>query len=96
MKHGLANPKVGDNATADRLHGAELPRCAADACLGLASRRFDLTRAGTNRHEGWLIYRNALPVNVDESVRRAEVDSDTQATEGAGYHGIPLGEAASQ
>ena len=55
---------------------------ATEAGLRLASHRFDFSRAGTNRHEGWLFDRYPLSVDVDESVGRTEVETRTRPTEG--------------
>lgn len=91
MKHALAYAKVGDGPSTDRLHGAELPRCATDASLRLASRRFDLSSAGTNSHAARLIDRYPLSaVDTDESVCRTEVETHTHPTDGTDRSGIPL------
>jgi hypothetical protein len=94
MKHAFADSQVGDDPTTDRLYGAELPWCATESGPRLGSRSFDLASAGANRHEGWLFDRDALPMDVDESVRCAQVESQAHATDGADHSGIPLVEVA--
>jgi hypothetical protein len=94
MKHALANSEVRDDPTTDRFYGAELPWCATEAGLRLGSRRFDLARAGANRHEGWFIDREALSMDVDKSVRRTQVETHAHATYGTEHSGIPLVEVA--
>jgi len=90
VQHAFAQREVGDHPTTNWLHRAELLRCAAHAGLRPASGRFNLTRAGTDRHEGWLFDGNTLTVDVDESVGRAQVETNTYAAEGADHDGIPL------
>ena len=94
MKQALANSEVRDDPTTDRFYGAELPWCATESGPRLGSRSFDLASAGANRHEGWLFDRDALPMDVDESVRRTQVESQAHTTDGTDHSGIPLVEVA--
>jgi hypothetical protein len=85
MEHALAYPKVTDDPPTDRLHGAELPWRPTDAGLRLPSRRFDLSSAGTNRHEAWLFDRYPLSVDANESVGSTEIDTQTHGNDGTDH-----------
>ncbi len=80
-KHLLGHVEVGDHAVLERTNRLDRPRRAAEHPLGLDADGVDLVRARVDRDDRRLGQHDAATADVDERVRRAEVDRHVAAAE---------------
>ena len=78
-KHGFGNVEVGDDAVAQRSHGADRTRRAAQHLLGFFAHGEDpLAPAwvGLNGDDRRLAGHDPTPLHIDEGRGRAEIDGE--------------------
>jgi hypothetical protein len=90
-QHGLGDFEVGDDAVLEGTDGDDVARGAAEHAFGIISDGEHLIGAGFDRDDGWLAQDDAVVLDVDQSVRGAEVDADVigkQVSEKLFEHGM--------
>ena len=73
-EHAFGDVEVGDDAVLQRPDRHDVARRPADHALGLDADSDDLAGVGVDRDDGRLIEHDASPADVDQSVRRAQID----------------------
>ena len=73
-EHRLRDLEVGDHAVLQGSHGVDRGRGAAEHLLRLGPNRVDLAGGDVHRHDRRLGENDAAAADVDQGVRRAEVD----------------------
>src|SRR5919106_689114 len=82
-EHRLGHVEVGDDAVLQRPDGRDGAGRAAEHALGLDPDGVDFARALVDSDHGRLGEHDSAPADVDERVRRAEVDSHLATAEAA-------------
>ena len=75
-QHRFRHFEVRDDAVFQWTHRHDVCRRATEHALGFVAHREDLVRAGLHRHDRWFAQNDPLILYVNESVGRAEIDSD--------------------
>ena len=75
-QHRLGHFEVGDDAVLQRTDGDDIGRRAAEHAFRLVADGEHFVRAGLHRHDRRLAQDDALILDVDERVGRAEIDAD--------------------
>ena len=75
-QHRLGHFEIRDDAIFQRPHCDDVRRRAPEHALGLVAHRQHFDGAGLNRHDRGLAQHDALIFDINERVRRPEIDPD--------------------
>ena len=83
--HALRDVEVGDRTAAQRPHGHDVARCAADHLPGFLAHGEHILRAAVERDDRRLVEDDSLRARVYERVRRTKIDREVARQGVASY-----------